>query len=92
MEGMPCLFIYDVHVAEPFQRKGLGKHLVSMLELIARRANMYEMVMPIPNSLLSAGAIAFATSGIKGWQEDDLEAVAPTTAHALEVNTKDTKS
>jgi len=28
MEGEPCLFVYDVHVAEGAQRKGLAKHLV----------------------------------------------------------------
>ena len=33
----PCLFVYDVHVLPELQRKGVGRHLVTMLELIARK-------------------------------------------------------
>ena len=33
----PCLFVYDLHVLPELQRKGVGRHLVTMLELIARK-------------------------------------------------------
>ena len=83
MEGSPCLFVYDVHISEGVQRKGLGRHLLTMLELIARKGNMYEMVMPVPKSDLAEGATAFALGGLKGWALDDLSEVAPKTARAI---------
>ena len=48
MEGLPCLFVYDVHVVPEARRKGLGKHLMTMLELIGRRAGVSEMVVACP--------------------------------------------
>jgi len=48
---------------------------MTMLELIARKGNMSELVMPVPNSPLAEGADAFALNGLKGWALDGLEQV-----------------
>jgi ribosomal protein S18 acetylase RimI-like enzyme len=37
MMGETSLHIWDIHVDESHQRKGLGKHLLTLMELIARR-------------------------------------------------------
>ena len=64
------MFLYDVHVTEAAKRKGLAKHLMTMLELIARRANMSEIVAPVPNSpVLAAAVTAFFESGMKGYAQ-----------------------
>lgn len=83
MEGQPCLFVYDLHVDEAVKRKGVAKHLMMMLELIARKANMDEMVVSMPNSPLTGDSKLFMTSGLRGWAEDDLSEVAPQTSEAL---------
>jgi GNAT superfamily N-acetyltransferase len=83
MEGDPSLFIYDLHVDEGFQRKGIAKHLMIILELIARKANMSDMLMPIPNTELADGAKLFMLDALKGWSEQDLSTIAPKTSKAL---------
>lgn len=47
MAGEPSLFLWDLHVEEDKQRKGLGKHLLTVLELIARREKMNFLCVPI---------------------------------------------
>jgi GNAT superfamily N-acetyltransferase len=47
MAGEPCLFLWDIHLEESVQRKGLGKHLLTLLELIARREKMKYVAVPI---------------------------------------------
>mmetsp|Transcript_5567 Transcript_5567/g.10445 ORF Transcript_5567/g.10445 Transcript_5567/m.10445 type:complete len:384 (+) Transcript_5567:29-1180(+) len=83
MEGDPCVFVYDVHVSEPLQRKGLARHLMTMLELVGRKASMSEMVAPLPNTELALGGKQFFEKGLKGWALDGLTEVAPKTAKAL---------
>jgi GNAT superfamily N-acetyltransferase len=41
MEGTPCLFVYDIHVDDSIKRKGVAKHLMVMLELIARKVHTH---------------------------------------------------
>lgn len=48
MTGMPSLFVYDFHIEEAAQRKGLGRHLVNLLQLIARKHGMSAMQMAVP--------------------------------------------
>jgi GNAT superfamily N-acetyltransferase len=47
MVGQPCLYVMDMHLVEDIQRKGLGKHLLVILELIARRQQMSRVTFPI---------------------------------------------
>jgi ribosomal protein S18 acetylase RimI-like enzyme len=37
MLGETSLHVWDMHIEDDFQRKGLGKHLLTLMELIARR-------------------------------------------------------
>lgn len=47
MAGEPQLYIYDIHIEDHSQRKGLGKHLLTILELIARREKMRMLALPV---------------------------------------------
>lgn len=47
MCGEPSLFVWDLHVEEDIRRKGLGKHLLMVLELIARQQKMRVISVPI---------------------------------------------
>jgi GNAT superfamily N-acetyltransferase len=47
MAGDSCLFLVDLHLEEPYQRKGLGKHMMVLLELLARREKMSRVSTPI---------------------------------------------
>lgn len=40
MAGEPSLILWDLHIEEEYQRKGLGRHIVTLLELVARREGM----------------------------------------------------
>jgi ribosomal protein S18 acetylase RimI-like enzyme len=41
MAGETSLHVWDIHIEDDYQRKGLGKHLLTLMELIARRYNIY---------------------------------------------------
>lgn len=45
MVGDTVLMVHDIHLAEPARRKGLGRHLLQLLELVARRARMSRLSM-----------------------------------------------
>jgi hypothetical protein len=47
MCGDPTLHVFDIHIDEQFQRKGLGKHLLVILELIARKEKMKTVSIPV---------------------------------------------
>jgi GNAT superfamily N-acetyltransferase len=47
MAGDTTLFIGDIHLVESIQRKGLGKHLLSILELVARKQGMAMLSVPV---------------------------------------------
>ena len=47
MTGESCLCLWDIHIEEEFQRKGLGKHIVMMLEVMARSFHIDYVVMPV---------------------------------------------
>ena len=47
MCGDTCLYVWDIHVDEAMQRKGLGRHLLTIVELIARREEMKYVSIPI---------------------------------------------
>ena len=47
MKGDPSLIVWDIHIEEDAQRKGLGKHLMMILDLVARRAKMAYISVPV---------------------------------------------
>ena len=47
MIGESCLILWDIHIEEEYQRKGLGKHLLTILELIAMREGMSRVYVPV---------------------------------------------
>lgn len=47
MAGEPILMLWDLHIVEEMQRKGLGKHILTVLELIARREKMKMISVPV---------------------------------------------
>lgn len=47
MQGETTLCLWDIHVEESHQRKGLGKHLLTILELIARKQKIKTMTFPV---------------------------------------------
>ena len=47
MAGETALYVWDIHVDDDYQRKGLGKHLLTLMELIARREKMKLISIPI---------------------------------------------
>jgi len=49
MQGETTLYIWDIHVNEDYQRKGIGSHLRTICELIAKREKMKYVSLPIMN-------------------------------------------
>jgi GNAT superfamily N-acetyltransferase len=47
MTGESCLCLWDIHIEEDFQRKGLGRHIMMMLEVMARTYTIDYVVAPI---------------------------------------------
>lgn len=45
--GEPTLYLCDIHLEPKFRRRGLGKHLVTLLELVARRERMLHLALPV---------------------------------------------
>jgi GNAT superfamily N-acetyltransferase len=69
MVGPPSLHVYDIHLDELVQRKGLGRFLMQLLELIARREKMACLSIAVP--LKDACTEQWLLRGpLKGFQED----------------------
>jgi ribosomal protein S18 acetylase RimI-like enzyme len=47
MAGEPSLILWDLHIDEDFQRRGLGKHVLTLLEFVAKREGMRYMSVPV---------------------------------------------
>lgn len=47
MVGSPCIYVLDLQIEESFQKKGLGRHLLIIMELIARREQMTRISIPV---------------------------------------------
>lgn len=47
MAGDSCVHLVDIHLEDPYKRKGLGKHVMVLLELIARREKMSRVSVPV---------------------------------------------
>lgn len=49
MAGEPSLVLWDVAIDTDARRKGLGRHLLVLLELIARQTRMRFLSLPVIN-------------------------------------------
>lgn len=47
MAGEPCIYVWDVQVEDEYQRKGVGKHLLTLLSLIGTREHMKHICLPV---------------------------------------------
>lgn len=47
MAGEPCLLVWDLSIDPSYQRKGLGRHLLTLLELIARKTGVRCVSLPV---------------------------------------------
>lgn len=47
MTGESCLILWDIHLDEEYREKGIGKHLMMMLELMARKHSIDHVVVPV---------------------------------------------
>jgi ribosomal protein S18 acetylase RimI-like enzyme len=68
------MFLYELAVAEPFQRRGIGKALVAVLAAVAREAGCYGMfVLTSPSNVAAlatyqgAGAEPEGEHAMLGW-------------------------
>ena len=69
MEGEPVLLVCDMFVAQAAQRKGLGRHLFALLELIARKERMTGL-MVAAYSQLATSITPFMLTRVKGFNQD----------------------
>ena len=68
MAGLPVLLVADAFVAPQAQRKGLGRHLFNLLELVARREKMTGVMVGGYSELEPSFAPFFLK--LKGWVKD----------------------
>jgi hypothetical protein len=71
--GEPALYIMDIQLVDAVKKKGLGKHLVRTLEMIARQQRMMHVMLPV--TVADDGAKAFFLNGMNGFIQDDLSKV-----------------
>ena len=68
MRGDTCIFLWDIHLTSSFQRKGLGKHILTMLELIAAQNGIRFVSVPIQNA--DEESLAWIKAAGRGYAED----------------------
>jgi GNAT superfamily N-acetyltransferase len=68
MEGETMLYVWDIHVDDDCQRKGLGRHLLTVMELIARREQMKMIALPV--QLSDVRTLTWINSKCKGYAPD----------------------
>jgi GNAT superfamily N-acetyltransferase len=68
MAGAPVLLVRDLQVAPEAQRKGLGRHLCQLLELVARKHAMRGVMLLNPAGTPGATARAFVESKLRGFE------------------------
>jgi len=47
MRGDCVLMVHDLHVVEACQRKGLGRHMMTLMEMVARKTNMARLSLMV---------------------------------------------
>lgn len=66
-EGEPAIIVYDIQVAPLYQRKGLGKHLMQLIELIADRYHIQFVMAPLIKG--DPRSLAFFQSKLRGYEK-----------------------
>ena len=56
-EGDAIMYIMEVQLAQPCQGKGLGKFLVQLLELIARRSGLAKIMLTVMHANVAGQAL-----------------------------------
>ncbi|KAK9833811.1 hypothetical protein WJX74_006614 [Apatococcus lobatus] len=56
-EGRPIMYIMEVQLAQPCQGKGLGKFLVKLLELVARRSGLVKIMLTVMHANMAGQAL-----------------------------------
>jgi hypothetical protein len=79
MEGEPVLLVADCFVEPSAQRKGLGRHLFALLELVARKEKMTGIMIAAYPQTMTAVA-PFALTRLKGYVQDSTWAPADESA------------
>lgn len=69
MAGETSTFLWDIHIEENYQHKGLGKHLVTLLELITRREKISQICIPVQNE--DDVALSWVQNALKGYKPHD---------------------
>ena len=73
MAGLPVLLLRDLHIDSSIQRRGLGKHLFQLLELVARKHAMSSLSVLIPAGDAGAPIRGLLKGKLKGFTSDDVE-------------------
>lgn len=47
MVGDPCIYVWDMQIEDEHLRKGVGKHLLTLLSLIGTREKMLHLCLPV---------------------------------------------
>lgn len=47
MTGESCLILWDIHLDEEYRQKGIGKHIMMMMEIMARKHSIDHVVVPV---------------------------------------------
>jgi GNAT superfamily N-acetyltransferase len=68
LEGEASLIVYDLQVTAECQRKGLGKHMMMVLELIARKNKLSFLLVPVVHG--NEAADNFFRQTLKGYVRD----------------------
>ncbi|GLJ54725.1 hypothetical protein SUGI_1175530 [Cryptomeria japonica] len=62
-EEIPVLYVYELQLEECVQRRGLGKFLMQLIELIARKNNMKAVMLTVQKR--NTSAISFYTNKLR---------------------------
>ena len=73
--GEPCLYVMDAQLEPAVQRKGLGTHMFSMLDTIARKQGMNHLMLPfVKGDLKTLGLELAKFSDLASRLQDVLDA------------------
>jgi GNAT superfamily N-acetyltransferase len=68
--GASCVYVYDLQVRSPYQRKGVGKHIVALLTMIGRKSNVATLCLPIVEGNNQASSFLSNTTGFTPYNSE----------------------